>query len=138
MYESKRKGAVSLATALILGTVILEIGIASAVLVFFLTSTGLSSRLSEEAFVAAQAGVNDVMLRLVRDKDFPTTSWSNRPVGTDFVDVQFTRDMPTINQHTIVAIGRALNKRRKLTAILEVEPVTGSLKVLSLSEGNLP
>lgn len=144
MYYTKQRtknspGAVSLAAMIVIGAVILEIGIASAVLVLLLTSGGLGARLSQNAYIAAQAGIQDVHIKLVRNKNLCITtdpcSYSI-VVGTASADVTFDRDADP-PRHIITAVGHAITKERLLCAKVEVDSVTGLVTVVEVVEKEL-
>ncbi|PIT92609.1 MAG: hypothetical protein COU08_01270 [Candidatus Harrisonbacteria bacterium CG10_big_fil_rev_8_21_14_0_10_42_17] len=137
--DNNKRGAVSLGTVIVLGTVILEIGVASAILVFLLTSGGYGGRLSQSAYAAAEAGMHDVLLRIARNKTFSCSGSDCGNLVVDFtnsasVDVLFMRDTPAFNQHTVIATGHAFSRNRRLEAILEVDDVTGIVHVLEIKE----
>lgn len=137
----RRQGAVSLAAMIIIGSVILEIGIASAVLVFLLTSGGLGARLSQDAYVAAQAGIQDALIRLVRNKDLCsagfTCSLPQLVLGNTSVNADVSRDLASPSKYTIKAVGHALNKDRLLCAKAEADTATGLVTVVEVVEKEL-
>lgn len=128
--HNQRKGVASLATTLILGGVILEIAVAGAVLVMILTSGSYGERLTAQAFDAAKSGLDDALLSIVRTQSFTDATY-NYGSNADAV-VTFETNVCGAGCDQITSIGRALTKRRKILANVEIDNA-GMVKVLSVT-----
>ncbi len=67
------KGTVTLPVVILMGGIITEIAIAGAFLAYFLSQSGFGLKLSAEAFAAAQSGIEDAKLKIIRNKDFTSS-----------------------------------------------------------------
>lgn len=142
-------GYIALATVLILGAVFVEIGVAGAFVAYTLTNTNYGSRLSAEAYAAAQAGIDDGLLLFVRDGREETRNQKSYIItlGTRTTNVLLCRKHK-VNITTnscdavfeddsyaeIFATGHALLKQRQLRAVLSIDPITGVVNLISLTE----
>ncbi len=144
--KETKKGAAILLTVLLLGGIIVEIGIANVFLIFYSGQSIFGVKFSAEALAAAEAGVEDGKIKVVRDKNIDYTS-SNSPyavaVGTRSVEVSICRnsktvvsacDTPATGKTEIIAVGTAFNRKRKLKAMLNVDSLTGKIEVESVEE----
>jgi hypothetical protein len=140
----KNKGAVTLPVVLLIGGLIMEIAIAGAFLAYFLSQSGFGTKLSGEAFAAAQSGIEDAKLRIIRDKNFTastnpyTLEVGNRSaeitVCKNFRTVESACDTAMSGKYEITSLGSAMTKRRQLRAIFFVDDTTGETRMESLAE----
>jgi len=143
-FFKKEKGAATLPVVLLIGGIIVEISIAGAFLAYFLSQSGFGLKLSAEALAAAQSGIEDAKLRIVRDKNFTA---SPNPytvdVGNRSAEVTVCRNLRTVSsacdtamsgKYEVTSLGSALAKRRQLRAIFYVDDTTGEIKLESLIE----
>lgn len=123
---------------LIVGAVIVEFAVAGAFLVFYLNSTNFGSRLSAEALTAASAGIEDALIKIVRDKNCPNSdcvSPYTLNVGNNSAVITICKDTCSgTGTHQINSLGRALTQRRQLVAIVETNSVTGEVRIISIRE----
>ncbi len=131
--KDRRLGIVALATIILISAIILEIGLVTAFIVYTLNNVNYGSRLSGEALLAAKSGIDDVFLRLSRNKDFfsyyPLTY--SIAVGSRTAYISATIISSGVQ---IVSEGVAFNKHRKLQVIFDVDPTTGIVKIVSQKE----
>jgi hypothetical protein len=145
--ENKFKAANGVATLpviLLIGGVIVEIGIASAFIAYFLNQSGFGVKLSAEALAAARAGIQDAKMRIVRDKNFvPGSNPYSLTVGNNSVQITVCKDLKTVSnpcdtamsgKFEITSLGSAFTKRRQIRAILSVNGTTGEIKLESEKE----
>ena len=135
-------GVSTLPTMLLLGGIIIEIAIAIAFLTYYFNTLNYASRLSAEALETARAGVQDAIIKVVRDKDCPnvscpspyTVETSNGRTAT----VSICKDTCSgAGKTQVISTASALNRQKKIQAILSVDPVTGQVAVDSLQEAPL-
>lgn len=143
-FIKKTKGAVTLPVVLLIGGLIMEIAIAGAFLAYFLGQSGFGSRLSAEAFAAAQSGIEDARLRIVRDKNFTASpNPYSLTVGNRSTEITVCKNLQTVSsacdtamsgKYEITSLGSAMAKRRQLRAVFYVDDTTGEVKLESLEE----
>ncbi len=140
------KGAATLPIILLVGGLVVEIGIAGIFIAYFLSQSGFGVKLSNEAFAASQAGIQDAIMKIVRNKNLDyTTSGSpytlnigNRSaqvtICKDFKTVSTSCDTANTGKDEITSLGSALTKRRKLQVIVNINSITGEVDIESERE----
>jgi len=118
---------------IMIGLVIVELGVAMAFLVYLSNMSSYGTRLAQEALFGARSGVNDAILRIIRNKDFMGT-YSSITVGRATVTVSVVKDQPDTNQTTITSTGIALIRQKKLQAVVSIDPNTATVSLVSLTE----
>lgn len=116
----------------------MEFVVAGAFLVYYLNSTNFGARLSAEALTAASAGIEDALIKIVRDKNCPNincVSPYTLDVGDRSAVITICKDSCAgSGTHQINSVGRALTQRRQLVAVVETNSVTGEVKIISIQE----
>lgn len=147
-HLKNNRGIAALSTILLFGSIIVEIAIATAFMAFILNNINYGARLSAEALSAAKAGVDDATLKLSRNKDFafPSSPGYELAVGNRIATVLVCKDfktaaganpcgaIPNVGKYEVTSTGKAVNKQRKLRAIIDVDPQTGLTRVVSKEE----
>lgn len=139
MIIFNKKGAAALSTVLIIGAIVAEVAVASLIASYYVNQEGLGVKLSYNATMAAEAGVNDAILRVMRDKNYgnPTANYSIS-IGNASTAVSVTRvagdsgdpaDTTTIN-----STGSAADKKSKIQAVIYVNKTTGLININSIKE----
>ena len=121
---------------LFIGGIIVEIGIAGAFISYYLSQSGFGVKMSAEALAAAEAGVQDAIIKIIRNKNF-TSSGYDLAVGSRSTNVVVCKDTCSgisEGKHKITSIGSALVKRRKIEAVVNVNATTGEVKIESILE----
>ncbi len=133
-----RTGQIALPFILVVSGIIMEITIASTIVAYFLSSSGLSERLSVRAALAARTGVNDALIRIVRDKEYGASTQNySFNVDRDVATIAVSRivNVPAnIYVYSIVSVGAAGARQRKMIGTLSVDQVTGRTRFESLVE----
>ncbi len=137
--RKQNAGVVAFSTILVLSAIVVEVGIAASVLVYFLNRSNYGIRLTNEAFAAARAGVDDAVIRIVRAKFYPScaVTYNLAVSGSASADVTIQNvacSNATETQYTVSSVGKSLGKRRTLTATLDVDSATREVRVLSVTE----
>jgi hypothetical protein len=136
------KATAALPAMLFIGGIIVEIGIAGAFISYYLSQSGFGIKMSAEALAAAEAGVQDALIKIIRNKDF-TSSGYDLTVGNRSANIIVCKDTKTVSslcdtensgKHEITSIGSALVKKRKIEAIVNVNSATGEVKIESIQE----
>ncbi len=134
-------GVVMLPIVLLIGGVIIEIGIAGAFITLYSGQVTFGIKTASEALAAAHSGVEDGMIKIVRDKN---TSLASTTVlfGETSAEVSILKDFaggfPAPGKDTITAIGSAgvgsMKKKRKLQSVVNVNQGTGEMRIEWLRE----
>lgn len=116
----------------------IEIGLAGAFLIYYLNNSLYGTRLSQAALVAAQAGLDDGILKVILDKSCPNISCpADYTITTDSgtADVTICKNSCSGSGTTqITSIGYSLTRKHKIVAILEVNDTTGLVTKTSVTE----
>ncbi len=118
---------------LLIGGIVIEIAAAIAFLTYYFNTINLASRLGAEALETARAGVDDAIIRVVRDKGCPNASCpASYQVTTStgrVADVDICRDACVGGRTQILSAAAVLNRRRTVEALLIVDPLTGQVTI---------
>ena len=128
-----KKGIAALPTILLISGIIVEISVAGVLVAYFFGQSGFGIKLSAEALSAANAGVSDALIKIVRDKKFFHSGY-NLTVGRGQSYVVVCRESCISGKREIVSTGSVLTKRRKIQAIVNVNDTTGEVKIESIKE----
>lgn len=142
----KGKGVAALPTVMLVGGILTEIVVAGILITYFLSQSSIGTKLSSEALSTAYAGVGDGIIKVVRNKNIDyslsgspyTISVGSRSaqvtICKDSKTTTLTCDTPALGKDEITSLGTAFTKKRQLRAILNVQSVTGEVRLESLSE----
>lgn len=138
-----KKGLVLLPTVLILGFVVVSIGLTGLFIIFTLNRSNYNIRLAANALAAADAGINDAYLRIIRGTNPLSADCSaldpaslplgayNLPVGSHNAYVCIQRSG---NVYHVFSLGVARGRRRKLKAILDEDARTKQIRLQTINE----
>lgn len=139
-----QNGVVALITILLLGAVIVEISVAGAFLGTVVAQSGYTTRLSSQALAAADAGIQDALLRLARDSNSPNPSSTIVIDGVSLNIIICQQENVVINGSgnlacdptpaSSVHIGAKASiatVQRYLEAVVAIDSLTGDLRILS-------
>lgn len=138
-------GIVSLGAIILLGGIIVEIALAIAIIVYVLNQGSLGARISAEALAASHSGIEDGLLRVMRN-DFSTSGgiytyplpFVSSPIAiVDICDggaVGTNCSTLSPDKKQITSTGLILNRKRRLVAVVELDPVTRLMKIESVRE----
>lgn len=118
---------------IMIGLVIVELGVAMAFLVYLSNLSSYGTRLAQEALFGSRSGVNDAILRVIRDKDWSSAGY-NITVGRATVTIIVEKNVPDTNQDKITSTGTALIRQKKLQAVVSIDPNTATVSLVSLTE----
>lgn len=131
-------GQTALPLILMISAIIIEVAITGAFVSYFTSATALGERLSARALAAANLGIRDAEIKIVRNKDFlPTVNPYTLVSGEDGVEVDVTRATDNPNNiyiYTIEATGSASSRQKKLVATIVVDQTTGKISQQSVKE----
>ena len=150
MSNVNNSGVAVLPTILLIGGLLVSISVSLLFVSYFFGQGSFGVKLSNEALAAAQAGISDAVMRVVRDKNYNTANSSySLAVGSRSAQVivcQENRKTSSIStpcgdidntlagKREITSIGSAFNKKRRLKAIINVNDSSGEIKTELVEE----
>ncbi len=135
---SRDTGAFLIATAFLMGLIMLGLVIGLATLGIFNSQATADARYAQSAWLAAQSGIADGILKIIYDKNCPdancNTSYSFA-VGEATTTVQFCKDTCLgVGKTTVTSTGVASRRIFSLQAIVTVDTITGKVQLNSKKE----
>lgn len=134
-YKLKR-GIASLPAIILFGGLMVEIGLTGAFLIYYLNNSLYGTRLSQAALVAAQAGLEDGILKVTLNKNCPDVNCpASYTITTESgnATVEICRTC-VINKTQITSTGSSLTRKHKIVAVLNVNNTTGLVTRDSVTE----
>ncbi len=135
-------GVASLLVTLLLGGIIVEMSLIGMLLITKTQNANSGIRQSQDTLSAAQSGLDDGILTVIRNKNGPYGD-KNFTVGVATVEVGFCKnaysknsdcDTPAVGIYEVSAVASTGLKRRKMAAQLRVDAITGLVVVESIKE----
>jgi len=134
MQNYFKKGFSLLPTVLVTSIIIAEVGIALSFVMYMASSASFASRLLQEAYLCAKSGVNDALLKTIRNKDFSAESGYNLTLGRCGANIVVQKDVPAQNATTVTVTATVLNRKKTLQAVISIDSDTGVATLYSLQE----
>lgn len=139
------RGAAAITTILIIGIVVAEIAIAASIASYYASQTGLGLKVVYTAAFAAQSGIDDALLKIVRNKSFnPNPNPYTLAIGSATAQVKVCIDKTTVTTSCdtsatagtfeVTSLGAYLNKQSRLRVLLYADPTTGLVSISSITE----
>ena len=142
----KNNGMTALPLIILIGGIVLEIAITMTLVAFYLSESGAGARFSAEALSISQAGINDAMIKIIRNPSFNTGA--SNPYYLSFdnyrnAQVFVCRNYRTItnncdtwleNNTEITSLGTVFSKNRRLRANISINPTNGEIRIGSIKE----
>jgi hypothetical protein len=135
-----RRGIASLPVVLLFGGIIIEIAVTGAFLLFYLNNSIYGTKLSNEALITAQAGVDDAVLKIILNKMcpdagcLPSGPTYTLSVGRGSASVTIERNAPVTGKHRVTSVGTVLTKQHQLIAVIDVDESTGLSVIDSITD----
>lgn len=129
-----QKGIAVLPIVLLISVLIFEVAAAGTFILFISQQTGNTLRRQVEALVSAEAGINDAIIRTVRDKNFSSITPYIITVGSWRVSVKVEKNQPVVGRHRVTSTASAFSRGKTLRAILIVNATTGQVTIDSIVE----
>jgi len=140
------KSAAALSTILIVGAVVAETALAALLTSFLVSQQGAGLKNAQEAVAVARTGLDDALLRIVRDTEFaPSPNPYSVAVGQREAEVLVCRELtanvssqtcttPVLSSHyEIVSIASVAGKTQRIKGVVIFDSV-GLVRVESISE----
>ncbi|HEX4104397.1 MAG TPA: hypothetical protein VHZ04_02890 [Candidatus Paceibacterota bacterium] len=130
------KGQAFLALVFIIGAIVILTGVTLALFASSFVDSGYGYQASAEAQAVATAGVEDALLQLNRNANFPCStvdaSGYALPVGSSTATVTVTQTCPaTSGSATILSVATVSSHTSKLTVVASVNASTSQVNVVS-------
>lgn len=134
-FNINKSGIAVLPTILLIGGLVVEIGIAGLFMSYFLNSSGFGVKISEEALSAAKSGVDDAVIKIIRNKGGTILPYPySLSINNNSVQVWVLKDSPLVGKYEITSLGSAGLKRRKLEAVVNIDNDNREVKVEFIRE----
>lgn len=133
------RGIAILPIILLVSAMIFEVAAAGTFILFISQQTGVTLRRQVESFAAAEAGIHDALIKIIRDKNFPTPELPyNLTIGDWTVTVTITKNNNCTGalsgKNCVTSSARAFSRGKTLQAILTVNATTGQVSIDSITE----
>lgn len=127
-----RSGLGALPMMLLLGAIVIEIAVAGAAAAVLRNNALLSKQAATTAYFTALSGVDDGILRVVRDKNFSSAGY---PVvlNSGLAWTVVVRDVPITGETMVTASSSVLGRIKQVQAIINVSSV-GEIDIISKGE----
>jgi hypothetical protein len=135
-----KRGAIAFVTVLLVAAILFEIALVGLVLSFLSGAQGFDLHAAHVARYAARSGINDVLLRITRDKTFvPSTNPYTLSVEGGSASVLVTRTLPAANyvQYVIVSTGTSGSKKIRYTSTFVISDLDGSVSGAGMAESGI-
>jgi len=138
--QTKKNGQVALPFMLLIGSILIEIAIAGALMMYFYGSSRLAERLYARAGAVANTGIKTAIMNISRDKEYVSGSClptSTITTNSDSASVLVCKtDTTELDSYvyTISSIGIAGGRQKKMEATVNVNKITGKVEVTSILE----
>lgn len=132
----KKAGVAALPTLLLVGGIIMVISISLTTSVYLYINSTQGVNLALRALSVAKSGAYDGLMKIVRDKSLVSDEYVFS-VGSQSATVTICRDSDACGgsgKFKISSVGSALTRRKKIEAIVSVDPTTGLVKLESMLE----
>jgi uncharacterized protein (UPF0333 family) len=130
-FALRNRGQATLALVFLIGGIIVVVGVSLAFIVTSFIISGYGFQSSNRALAVAAAGVDDAIIKLIRNKNFSAVSPYDVPVGDYTAKVSVIQNLPASGQVTIISTAAVAVYKRKIQAVVAVDPGTGQVQLLS-------
>jgi hypothetical protein len=149
--SESRQGVIAIATMLVLGAVVVQIGLVGFILSYYLNNANAGAKFSSYSYSGAESGITEGILRIMRNEyDLQTPAYFVISVGagttvTVIMCGKFTPPSEEVecnppilnlgeNKVQITSWAGTFNKQRIMVAIVEVDPITHAVRLESIIE----
>ena len=132
----KNSGIAALPTLLMIGGIITGISIALTASIYLYINSTSGANLSLRALSIAKSGAYDGLMKVVRDKSLTSANYT-LAIGNQSAAVTICRDTSDCGgngKFKISSVGSAFTRRKKIEAVVAVDPYTGVAKLESMRE----
>lgn len=134
----RRRGIAVLPVMILIGAIIVEIAIVGGILAFYGSTSNLAIRASQEALFTARSGVEDALIKIVRNKGFtaatPYAVSVNSGIATTTASITVIVSSTNAAQKIIVATSSVMNRTKTVQAVVNIDSVSGKVDIVSFGE----
>jgi hypothetical protein len=125
----KNNGQAALATMLVIGGLISLIALTLVVIISSYISSSYGFQYSQRALAVANAGADDALIQLTRNKSFENQTGYTVNVSNDTATVQVIQNSPQSGQVTIISIANVLNYKSRVRVIVSIND-NGEIRII--------
>jgi len=125
----KNNGQAALATMLVIGGLISLIALTLVVIISSYISSSYGFQYSQRALAVANAGADDALIQLTRNKSFENQTGYTVNVSNDTATVQVIQNSPQSGQATIISIANVLNYKSRVRVIVSISD-NGEIRII--------
>jgi hypothetical protein len=125
----KNNGQAALATMLVIGGLISLIALTLVVIISSYISSSYGFQYSQRALAVANAGADDALIQLTRNKSFENQTGYTVNVLNDTATVQVIQNSPQSGQATIISIANVLNYKSRVRVIVSISD-NGEIRIM--------
>lgn len=125
----KNNGQAALATMLVIGGLISLIALTLVVIISSYVSSSYGFQYSQRALAVANAGADDALIQLTRNKSFENQTGYTVNVSNDTATVQVIQNSPQSGQATIISIANVLNYKSRVRVIVSISD-NGEIRII--------
>lgn len=135
-HIQSKNGQTALSLVFVIGGIIVLFSATLAFLALSFLNSTYGFQASNRAAALAEAGVNDAMLRLLRDKGFESAGYclpyhAGLPCPSEHAQVTAAQHSPAQNQVTVTAQASVSRYGRKYEAVFSVNPTSSLVRLVS-------
>ncbi|MDE2001464.1 MAG: hypothetical protein KGI60_02770 [Patescibacteria group bacterium] len=133
----KRRGVAALPMVLLIGGLLVEVVIVLTTSAYISSNAEFGMRLSSQALLTARSGMEDALIKVVRDKTFASTYTLTVDAGTASITVCKDSPAPTCagsGKQQITVIGTVQGRSRTLQAVVDTDAATGLVTLEYMKE----
>ncbi|GIW65267.1 MAG: hypothetical protein KatS3mg093_246 [Candidatus Parcubacteria bacterium] len=127
--KKKNNGQAALSTIFLIGGIISLIAITLVIIISSYMTSAYSYQNSQRALAVANAGADDALLQLIRNKNFQDVNGYLVYSGNDSATVTVTQNSPSTGQVTILSIANIFSYRKKVRVIVSINDI-GEVRVI--------
>jgi uncharacterized protein YpmB len=127
--KKNNKGQTALSTIFLIGGIISLIAITLVIIISSYITSAYSYQNSQRALAVANAGADDALMQLARNKNFADTNGYLVYSGNDSATVTVTQNSPLTGQVTILSIANIFSYKKKVRIIVSISDV-GEIRVI--------
>lgn len=132
MFRPHKKGVALLPMIIAMSFVVLVVVVSLASLGFVEISIGSAQKRADEAFFVANAGYQDALIRITRNKSYSNTGY-DLTVGNGTATIVVELNAPSAGKSRITSTGVVVNSKRKIQVVVTVTTF-GKVTVDSFAE----
>lgn len=137
-----KKGFIALPLIILISGIVLEVALSLALISYYLVQISFGGKSSNEALSAAQTGIDDAVIRIVRNNGFSSsyTLSIDNIKKTDVVVCKESKttvancDTQNLGKDEVTSTGKFFNRNRRLRAFVNVDNEKGEISVESVTE----